>query len=77
MRAVHLRVVELERQLQCRPEQPAVIFAPDDERIVENAAVHAHRAVDFRVHDGGGAEASWPRIFCTQFPIASGAGTWR
>ena len=49
-------MVELERQLQRRPEKPLMIFAPDDEWIVENAAVHADSAVDFGIHDGGGAD---------------------
>ena len=53
MRTVHLGVVELKRQLQRRPEKPPVIFAPDDERVVENAAVHADSPVDFGIHNGG------------------------
>lgn len=54
--AVHLGMMELERQLQRRPEKPFMIFAPDDKRIVENAAVHADCAVDFGIHNGGGAD---------------------
>ena len=53
VRAVHLGMVELERQLQRRSEKPLTIFAPDDKRIVENAAVHAHGAVYFGIHNGG------------------------
>ena len=53
MCAVHLSMVELERQLQRRSEKPLTIFAPDDKRIVENAAVHAHGAVYFGIHNGG------------------------
>lgn len=56
MCAVHLSMVELERQLQPCPEKPLMIFAPDDEWIVENAAVHAGGAVDLGIHDGGGAD---------------------
>ena len=56
MCAVHLSMVELERQLQRCPEKPLMIFAPDDEWIVENAAVHAGGAVDLGIHDGGGAD---------------------
>lgn len=56
MRAVHLGMVELERQLQRRPEKPLMIFAPNEKRIVENAAVHADCAVDFGIHNGGGAD---------------------
>ena len=56
VRAVHLGVVELERELQRRPEKSFLIFAPDDEWIVENAAVHADGTVDLGIHDGGGAD---------------------
>ena len=55
MCAVHLSMVELERQPQRCPEKPLMIFAPDEKRIVENAAVHADSAVDLGIHDGGGA----------------------
>ena len=44
MCAVHLGVVELKRQLQRCPKESLVVSPPDDKRIVENAAVHAHRA---------------------------------
>ena len=54
--AVHLGVVKLERQLQRRPEKPLMIFAPDDEWIVENAAVHADSPVDFSIHNGTSQE---------------------
>ena len=53
MCAVHLGVVKLERQLQRRPEKSFLIFAPDEEWIVENAAVHADGPVDFGIHNGG------------------------
>ena len=56
MGAVHLGVVELERQLQRCLKMPPVIFAPDEKRIVENAAVHAHGAVDLGVRKGRGAD---------------------
>ena len=56
MCAVHLGVVKLKRQLQRRPEKTLMIFAPDEKRIVENAAVHADGAVDLGIHDGGGAD---------------------
>ena len=46
----------MERQLQRRPEKPLMIFAPDEEWVVENAAVHADGAVDLGIHDGGGAD---------------------
>ena len=56
MCAVHLGVVKLERELQRRPEKSFLIFVPDEEWIVENAAVHADGPVDFGIHDGGGAD---------------------
>ena len=56
MCAIHLGVVELERQFQRRPEKSLMIFAPDDEWIVKNTAVHADGAVDLGIHDGGGAD---------------------
>ena len=45
-------MMELERQPERRSEKPLMIFAPDDKRIVENAAVHADGPVDFGVHNG-------------------------
>ena len=56
MRAVHLGVVELERELQRRLKKPLMIFAPNKKRVVENAAVHADSAVDLGIHNGGGAD---------------------
>ena len=56
MRAVHLRVMELKRQRQIIPESFLSVSAPDDKRIIENAAVHADGSVDFRVDNGGCAD---------------------
>ena len=56
VRAVHLRVMELERELQRRFEESLAVFAPNEKGIVENAAVHAHGSVKLRIHDGGGAD---------------------
>ena len=53
MSAVHLCVMKLERQLQRRFEKSLVISAPDNKRIIENAAIHTDSSVDFGVHDGG------------------------
>ena len=61
MRAVHLRVVELERNGERRSQQPATPAAPDQERIVVHAAVHAHRPVDPVLRQRAGADhhAAW------------------
>lgn len=56
MGAVHLRMVELERDGEHRPEQPPPVLAPDQERIVEYAAVHAHGTVDLVLRKGRGAD---------------------
>lgn len=46
MGTVHLRVVELKRHAERRPEQPSAVLAPNQEGVVEYAAVHAHCAVN-------------------------------
>ena len=56
VRAVHLGVVDLEEKRQRRPEKPPAAPAPDEKGIVENAAVHADRAVKLGIHDGGGVD---------------------
>ena len=56
VRAVHLGMVELEGKRQRRPGKPPAVSAPDEKGIVENAAVHADRAVKLGIHDGGGAD---------------------
>ena len=56
MRAVHLRVMELERELQHRFEESLAVLAPNEKGIVENAAVHAHGPVELGIHNGGGAD---------------------
>lgn len=47
MGAVHLGVVELERDRKRSFQPTAPVFAPDQERIVEYAAVHTHGTVYF------------------------------
>ena len=47
MRPVHLRVVELERNGKCRFQQAALVFAPNEERIIKNAAIHPDSPVYF------------------------------
>lgn len=53
MCAVHLRVVELKGYPERGFENPLAVSAPDNERIIENAAVHADGTVDFGIHNGG------------------------
>ena len=44
---VHLRMVELERNGERGFQQAAFVFAPNQERIIENAAIHTDCTVDF------------------------------
>jgi len=53
---VHLCVMELERDRKGIPEQFLSISSPDDEGVIEDAAVHAHSTVDFGIDDGGGSD---------------------
>ena len=57
MGAVHLGMMELERDGQGRLEKAPFILAPDRERIVEDAAVHAHSAVNAVLGQGRGAHS--------------------
>ena len=50
MLSVHLGVVELKGDGQIISEQLLSVPAPDDEWIIEYAAVHAHSAVNFGVN---------------------------
>lgn len=52
MRAVHLRVMELERKGQIIPKPFLPASAPDDERIIEYTAVHTDSPVNFRIYNG-------------------------
>lgn len=54
--AVHLRVMELERERQVIPKPFLFVSAPNNKGIVENAAVHTNSSVDFRIYDGGSAD---------------------
>ena len=53
MCAIHLRVMELERDRQVIPEPFLFIPAPDNKGIIENTAVHTNSSVDFRIYDSG------------------------
>jgi len=50
--AVHLGVVELERNGQSRFQEAFAVAAPDDEGVVEDAAVHADGAVNIILRQG-------------------------
>ena len=54
--AVHLRVVELERERQVIPEPFLFVPAPDNKGIIENTAVHTNSSVNFRIYDSGRAD---------------------
>ena len=56
MGAVHLGVVELERDTERCPEKSAAVSAPYQKWVVEDAAVHADCAVDLALSQGGGAD---------------------
>ena len=56
MRPVHLGVVELERNDEARSPQAAFVFAPNQEGVVENAAIHAYSPVDIVPGEGGSAD---------------------
>ena len=79
MLSVHLSVVELEGYGQIVSEKFLSVPAPDDEGIIEYAAVHAHSAVDFGVNYCGCADdhgvfrqvtvETSVRNFCGKFQI--------
>ena len=52
--AVHLGMVELEGDRQCRLEKAPFILAPDGERVIEDAAVHTHCTIDTILGQGRG-----------------------
>ena len=56
MGSIHLSVVELEGDGQLIVKPFAAVFAPDDKRIVENAAIHADCAVYLGINNSGGAD---------------------
>ena len=56
MGSIHLSVVELKGDGQLIVKPFAAVFAPDDKRIVENAAIHADCAVYLGINDSGGAD---------------------
>ena len=56
MGAVHLGMMELEGDRQCRLEKAPFILAPDDERVIEDTAVHTHCTINVILGQGGGAD---------------------
>ena len=48
--------MELEWECQIVVEESLLVPAPDYERIIENAAVHANSSVNFCIDDGGCAD---------------------
>ena len=56
MGSIHLSVVELKGDGQLIVKPFAAVFAPDDKRIVENAAIHADCAVYLGINNSGGAD---------------------
>ena len=55
MGSIHLSVVELKGDGQLIVKPFAAVFAPDDKRIVENAAIHADCSVYLGINDSGGS----------------------
>ena len=49
-------MVKLEGERQCGPKNPLSIASPEEEGIVENAAVHADGSVDLGLYNGGGTD---------------------
>ena len=52
---IHLGVVELEGDLEGRLEEAAFVAGPNEEGIVEDAAIHADCAVDVVLHQSRSA----------------------
>ena len=52
MAAVHLHMVELERDGQCRTEQLLAVLAPHHHRVTELVGVLVHNAVELGLYHG-------------------------
>ena len=74
MGSIHLRVVELEGDGQLIVKPFAAVFAPDDKRIVENAAIHANRSVYLGINDSRGSD---DHTVCGEVPIPAIKGNLR
>lgn len=53
---IHLRMVELERNGQCRFQPMTFVLAPNEKRIVEDSAIHTYRPVYFVLRQCGSAD---------------------
>ena len=51
MGTIHLGVVELKGDGQIISEPFLFVTSPDEERVIENSAVHTNSTVDFRMND--------------------------
>ena len=72
--AVHLCMMKLERHCELTAKKAAAVPTPNQERIVKNAAVHAHGPVKLRIHDGGGADDHAVCNIVIGAGLCSGAG---
>ncbi len=54
--AIHLRMMELERKGKVISKPFLFVSAPNDKRIIENAAIHTDSSVNFRIYDSGSAD---------------------
>ena len=73
---VHLGMMELERDGQGCPEKAPFILAPDRERVIEDAAVHAHSAVNVVLRQSRAADdhAVLQIMVLAPFPHLGGKG---
>ena len=74
MCAVHLGMMKLERHCELTAKKASAVPTPNQERIVENAAVHTNSSVDFRIYDGGSADDHNVRNIVIGAGLCSGAG---
>ena len=76
MGSIHLGMVELEGDCQGGLEKAPFILAPDGKRVIEDAAVHPHCAVNVVLRQCGGADdhALLQVMVLAVFPNLSGKG---
>lgn len=72
--AVHLCMMKLERHCELTAKKAAAVPTPNQERIVKNAAVHAHGTVQLRFHNCGSADYHAVRNIVIGAGLCSGAG---
>ena len=71
MRSVHLGMMELERNGEIISEPSFPVSAPDDEWIVEDAAVHTNSAINLRIDDSRSAD---DHALLGKIPVGAGVG---